>query len=81
DLQTADQLMTDILAVRAGGATLVITHTLAGLGDVDEVIVLDAGRVIERGTPAQLAATGGWYATGLHREAAEVVPSEVPPGG
>ncbi|MGV1036108.1 MAG: thiol reductant ABC exporter subunit CydC [Candidatus Nanopelagicales bacterium] len=80
DLPTADQLMSDILAVRAGGSTLVITHTLAGLEEVDEVIVLDAGRVIERGTPAQLAATGGWYAAGLHREAADGAPLDVCPG-
>ncbi len=41
---------------------LVVSHTLAGLERWDEVIVLDGGRVAERGTPAALAAAGGAFA-------------------
>ena len=47
---------------------LLITHRLAGLEDVDEVIVLDAGRVIERGTHSQLLRRGGAYADMWRRE-------------
>ena len=31
--------------------------------DADDVYVLDAGRVIEHGTPAQLLSAGGWFAS------------------
>ena len=47
---------------------LLITHRLAGLETVDEVIVLDGGRAVERGTHAELLATGGRYATMWARE-------------
>lgn len=55
-------LTTDLLAATAGRATLLITHDLDGLDDVDEVVVLDRGRVVERGTHACLLAAGGYYA-------------------
>jgi len=41
---------------------LVVSHTLEGLEDWDEIVVLDGGRVAERGTHAALAAAGGAYA-------------------
>jgi ABC-type transport system involved in cytochrome bd biosynthesis fused ATPase/permease subunit len=43
-----------------------ITHRLIGMEQVDEVLVLQAGRVIERGNHYRLLATGGLYA-GLWR--------------
>ncbi len=54
-------LAADLLTVTAGRAVLLITHDLAGLDQVDEIIVLDRGRVIERGTHHGLAAGGGLY--------------------
>ncbi|MFI1681557.1 thiol reductant ABC exporter subunit CydD [Streptomyces sp. NPDC020607] len=59
DLPTADALTADLLAATEGRTTLLITHRLAGLDAVDEVIVLDAGRVAQRGTYAELAAEEG----------------------
>ncbi|MFB8772000.1 thiol reductant ABC exporter subunit CydD [Streptomyces broussonetiae] len=59
DLPTADALTADLLAATEGRTTLLITHRLAGLDAVDEVIVLDEGRVVQRGTYAELAATDG----------------------
>jgi len=41
---------------------LVVSHTLDGLEDWDEIVVLDGGRVAERGTHRTLAAAGGAYA-------------------
>jgi thiol reductant ABC exporter CydC subunit len=61
DTQTADAILADLLAVTRERATLLITHRLAGLEEVDEVLVLDHGRVIERGTHAQLLTLDGRY--------------------
>ncbi|MFF2039585.1 thiol reductant ABC exporter subunit CydD [Kitasatospora sp. NPDC058170] len=61
DLPTADALTADLLAATEGRTTVLITHRVAGLDDrtVDEVIVLDGGRVAERGTWSELVADEG----------------------
>ena len=70
DTPTADAIVADLLDARAGRTTLLITHRLAGLEEVDEVLVLDRGRVLERGTHAELLALGGRYAALWQREQA-----------
>ncbi|MFI8204496.1 thiol reductant ABC exporter subunit CydD [Streptomyces sp. NPDC085937] len=59
DLPTADALTADLLAATEGRTTVLVTHRLAGLEAVDEVIVLDGGRVAQRGTYADLVSTEG----------------------
>lgn len=68
DTQTADAIVADLLASTQDRATLLITHRLAGLGEVDEVIALDRGRTLERGTHTQLIEHDGYYATMWRRE-------------
>ncbi|WP_330259244.1 thiol reductant ABC exporter subunit CydD [Streptomyces murinus] len=69
DLPTADALTADLLAATEGRTTLLITHRLAGLDEVDEVLVLDAGRVVQRGPYAELAAVDGPLREMVRREA------------
>ena len=54
-------LTADLLAVTRGRTTLLITHELEGLDEVDEIIVLDQGKVTQRGTHRQLACAEGPY--------------------
>ncbi len=68
DIETADTLVADLLDSTSDRATLLITHRLAGLEAVDEVIVLDGGQALERGTHAELVALGGRYARMWVRE-------------
>ncbi|GGV73087.1 ABC transporter [Streptomyces massasporeus] len=70
DLPTADALTADLLAATTGRTTLLITHRLAGLEAVDEVIVLDEGRVVQRGPYAELLAADGQLRGMAEREAA-----------
>jgi len=58
----ADSLTADLLTLTEGRSTLLITHRLTGLEQVDEIIVLDEGRVVERGTHRDLVTSGGHYA-------------------
>ncbi|MFD5817142.1 thiol reductant ABC exporter subunit CydD [Streptomyces sp. NPDC127038] len=70
DLPTADALTADLLAATEGRTTLLITHRLAGLDAVDEVIVLAHGRVVQRGTFAELSAVEGPLREMAERETA-----------
>ena len=51
-------LTRDLLAATAGRSVLLITHDLDGLDEVDEVVVLRRGKVIERGSHAELVRSG-----------------------
>ena len=61
DPEARGALTADVLALTAGRATLLITHELEGLDQVDEIIVLDHGKVAERGTHEQLMRAHGRY--------------------
>ncbi|MEU9230968.1 thiol reductant ABC exporter subunit CydD [Streptomyces subrutilus] len=68
DLATADALTADLLAATEGRTTVLITHRMAGLEAVDEVLVLDGGEVVQRGAYADLAAAEGPLRRLLERE-------------
>ncbi|MER5306997.1 thiol reductant ABC exporter subunit CydD [Streptomyces sp. NPDC002773] len=59
DLATADALTDDLLRATEGRTTVLITHRLHGLDAVDEVLVLEEGRTVQRGPYAELAAADG----------------------
>ena len=49
-------------SLMADRTSLIIAHRLSTISSVDRIVTLDAGRVDEIGTPAELAASGGIYA-------------------
>ncbi|MEV7806825.1 thiol reductant ABC exporter subunit CydC [Microbispora sp. NPDC088329] len=61
DEETAGLLMADLLDATRGRTTLLVTHRLRGLEQVDEIVVLEGGRVTQRGTHADLVAVPGYY--------------------
>jgi ABC-type bacteriocin/lantibiotic exporter with double-glycine peptidase domain len=61
DPRAADALTADLLEATEGRSLVFITHRLAGLESVDEIIVMDAGRVVERGSHDVLLGQGGRY--------------------
>lgn len=64
DPLTAAVLLDDVLALAAERAVLVLSHDVALLDRFHELLVLDHGRVVQRGSPAALEAAGGFYAHG-----------------
>jgi ATP-binding cassette subfamily C protein CydC len=62
DPATADHVLRSAIASVPPGRTIVlVTHRLRGLEAFDEVLVLDAGRIVQRGHGTDLVATPGWY--------------------
>jgi ATP-binding cassette, subfamily B, heavy metal transporter len=55
-------IQAELQGVASGKTTLVIAHRLSTVVDAHEILVLDAGRIVERGTHAQLLALQGRYA-------------------
>ncbi|MCF3964356.1 thiol reductant ABC exporter subunit CydC, partial [Streptomyces fuscigenes] len=70
DLATADALTGDLLAATEGRTTVLITHRLHGLEAVDEVVVLEGGRTVQRGPYTELAAAEGPLRRMIERERA-----------
>ncbi len=62
DTHTEKEIQASLREVSAGHTTIVIAHRLSTVVDADEILVLDAGTIAERGGHADLLAVGGRYA-------------------
>uniref|UniRef100_UPI002811BCD0 ABC transporter ATP-binding protein n=1 Tax=Streptomyces sp. TaxID=1931 RepID=UPI002811BCD0 len=62
DNTTEAQVQDALDRLSAGRTTLTIAHRLSTVENADQVVVLEAGRIVERGTPARLRHAGGPYA-------------------
>jgi ATP-binding cassette subfamily B protein len=63
DHATETEVRNALTVLRKTSTTLIIAHRYSMVRDADRVLVLEAGKVIEEGTPAELIAKGGWFAT------------------
>jgi ATP-binding cassette subfamily B protein len=62
DSRTEQAIQRELNAIAQGRTTLVIAHRLSTVMDADEILVLEQGRIIERGRHAELLLSGGSYA-------------------
>ena len=62
DSRTEQAIQRELNAIAQGRTTLVIAHRLSTVMDADEILVLEQGRIIERGRHAELLLSGGAYA-------------------
>jgi ABC-type multidrug transport system fused ATPase/permease subunit len=62
DAESGERVLAPLRRLMSGRSTIVISHNLLTVRDATLILVLDAGRVVERGTHDQLLALGGAYA-------------------
>ena len=68
DIHTEREIQAALDRVAAGRTTLVIAHRLSTVVGADEIIVLDAGEIVERGTHGELLDRDGLYASMWNRQ-------------
>src|SRR5580765_4945321 len=68
DSHTEQEIQDALEKVAQNRTSLVIAHRLSTIVAADEIIVLDQGKIAERGTHAQLLASGGLYASMWNRQ-------------
>ena len=68
DSRTEAAIQATLRRVRAGRTTLIIAHRLSTVADADQILVLKAGRIVERGDHAALLALEGEYAALWRRQ-------------
>jgi ATP-binding cassette subfamily B protein len=71
DSRTEAAIQETLQKVERGRTSIVIAHRLSTIVDADQILVLDQGRVAERGTHAQLLRRGGLYAEMWTRQQSE----------
>ena len=70
DTETEDASLAAIEQQEAS-CTLMVSHRLASLRNADRILVMDEGKIVESGTPDELLAAGGLYATMFEQQKAE----------
>ncbi|HYU35296.1 MAG TPA: ABC transporter ATP-binding protein [Thermoanaerobaculia bacterium] len=66
DTHTEEQILRNLRTVFEGRTVFLVSHRISTVQDADLILVLDRGRIVERGTHQQLLAFGGLYAD-LHQ--------------
>ncbi|RMI42515.1 ABC transporter ATP-binding protein [Streptomyces triticirhizae] len=70
DTRTEHAVQRAVDALAAGRTVITIAHRLSTVRDADQIVLLDGGRIVERGTHEELLALGGRYAALVDRETA-----------
>ena len=71
DAETEAAIRRELREVFAGRTVIVISHRVASVRDADQIVVLDQGRIVERGRHGELLARGGLYARLAQEQALE----------
>ena len=76
DTATEERILQSLRQIRQGRTVLIVSHRVSSVKDADHIIVLDEGRVVERGSHGALMARDGYYADLYRRQTLEEELSE-----
>jgi ATP-binding cassette subfamily B protein len=71
DTHTEERILHALRSIRKGRTVLIVSHRVSSVKDADHIVVLDDGRIVERGTHEQLVDRGGYYADLYRRQTIE----------
>lgn len=71
DTHTEEQILQALRDIRQGRTVLIVSHRVSSVKDADHIVVLDDGRIVERGSHEQLVERGGYYAELYRRQTIE----------
>lgn len=71
DTHTEEQILQALRSIRQGRTVLIVSHRVSSVKDADHIVVLDDGRIVERGSHEQLVERGGYYAELYRRQTIE----------
>lgn len=71
DTATEEKILNALRTIRQGRTVLIVSHRVSSVKDADHILVLDEGRVVERGTHEALLVHNGYYADLYRRQTIE----------
>jgi ATP-binding cassette, subfamily B, multidrug efflux pump len=71
DTATEERILRALREIRKGRTVLIVSHRASSVKDADQIVVLDSGRIVERGTHDSLLAHDGYYADLYRRQTIE----------
>jgi len=77
DTHTEERILNALRSIRKGRTALIVSHRASSVKDADVIVVLEDGRIIERGTHEALVERGGYYADLYRRQTIEAELEEI----
>ena len=71
DTHTEERILRSLRELRRGRTVVIVSHRISSVKDADQIVVLDEGRIVERGSHDELLEAGGFYADLYRRQALE----------